>query len=69
MHLSQIWRVGIFRSVIAMLYLFAHMRVAFDAKSCDETDHQFIPLAKRMALAAAHCGDDGRHGIFWISRG
>jgi hypothetical protein len=68
MHLPQVRRVGIFRGVITVLDFLAHMRVAFDAEARNKTDHQLIPLAERVALAAAHGGDDSGHRFFSISR-
>jgi hypothetical protein len=42
-HLPQIWRVRIFPDVVAMLYLFAHMGVAFDT---EELAHRWSLLTR-----------------------
>jgi hypothetical protein len=61
MHLPQVWRVWIFQDARAMLYLFAHVCIPFNAEARDEADHWRIGFAKCVALAAAHRGDDGGH--------
>ena len=44
------------------------MRIAFDTEAGDETNHQFVAFAERVALAVAHGGDDSGHGGFDLIR-
>src|SRR4051812_23537943 len=62
MHLPQVRRVRILPDAIPVFHFFAHMCIPFDAEPRDESDHRHIWFAERVALAAAHRGDDGGGG-------
>ena len=64
MHLSQIWGDRIFPGRIAMLYCLTLVRISFDAKACDKTDHSLVPFAKAMACTTADRDHDGWHVWF-----
>src|SRR4051794_18015114 len=68
MYLPKIRRVWIFPDGMEMLHLLAQMRIAFDAKTCDEADHQRVGLAECVAFAAAYGGDEGGHRISGSAR-
>src|SRR5262245_46899232 len=63
MHLPQIRNMTEFPDVRAVLYRFAHMRIASDAKTDDEGNRRLVGLGECVLIAAAHGRDDRGHVI------